>query len=166
MSISTSNSGRQDWRWAARRWWAWRQLPRGFRIRNPLLLRERLKTALTSPLSGVKSSRRGCGWTRLLRGWGCRLVFPADVQHKSKGCTLAVPFWLGQAFAEAKGGCEQRGKINQHHYYTRISRFGPLFQRVSRSTKSCSTSFGAKDITSYRMRLTSLAIFLVLTTSA
>ena len=50
----------------------------GFRIQNPLLFKELLKTALTSPLSGVKSSRRGCGCTRLLLGRGCRLVFPAD----------------------------------------------------------------------------------------
>ena len=54
-----------------------------FRIQNPLLLKELLKTALTSPLSGVKSSRRGCVCTRLLRGRGCRLLFPADVQHKA-----------------------------------------------------------------------------------
>ena len=50
-----------------------------------------------------------------------RLVFPADVQHKSWGCTLAVPLWLDQTFAEAKGGNELRGKIDQHHNYTNSS---------------------------------------------
>ena len=115
----------------------------GFRIQKPLLLKEPLKTTLTSPFSGVKSPRRGCGCKRLLRGRGCRLMFPADVQHKSWGYTLTVPLWLKQAFAEAKGGSEQRGKLDQHHNYTRIPRIGPFFQRVSRSTKSCSSSLGA-----------------------
>ena len=33
----------------------------GFQIQNPLLFKELLKTSLTSPLSGVKFPRRGCG---------------------------------------------------------------------------------------------------------
>ena len=72
-------------------------------------------------------------------GLGRAWCVPADVQHKSYGCTLAVPLWLGQAFAEAKGGSELRGKIDQHHNYTRIPRCESLFQRVSKSTKSCSS---------------------------
>ena len=41
------------------------------------------------------------------------LRLPLDVSSRCSaqvlGCTPAVPLWLGQAFAEATGGSEQRG---------------------------------------------------------
>ena len=60
-------------------------------------------------------------------GPGLPLGVSSGCSAESKGCTLAVPLWLNQAFAEAKGGSEQRGKFDQHHNYTGNPRIGPFF---------------------------------------